>query len=206
MKKTILGLAFLTIASVSFGAMAQDRKGKSECTNTECVSKDKKCAKGDKVKKDRKDRKDRDGKKAAAREFALFEGVNLTTEQQGKIEALNNAVKISRKELKDQAKAARNNGDTTFNVRKAKKDLRSKYVTDLGEILTPDQMTVYLVNYYVNNGGHQKDGKKAMAVKGMKGHKMMKGDRKLDKDQLRKIASEMNAPKIKGGRAAKTQN
>ncbi|MDE6072466.1 MAG: hypothetical protein K2G53_07935, partial [Muribaculaceae bacterium] len=111
MKKTILGLAFLAIASVSFGAMAQDKKDKSECKDkTECVAKDKKCCKGEKGDKACKAGKVKDGKKAAARQMALFEGVNLTTEQKGKLEALNSAVKVSRKEIKDKAKAARESG------------------------------------------------------------------------------------------------
>lgn len=163
MKKTILGLAFLAIASVSFGAMAQDKKDKSECKDkTECVAKDKKCCKGEKGDKARKAGKVKDGKKAAARQMALFEGVNLTTEQKGKLEALNSAVKVSRKEIKDKAKAARESGDTTFNVRQAQKDLRKKYVEDLGEILGSDQMVVYLTNYYVNTGGNK--GAKKMAM------------------------------------------
>lgn len=178
MKKTILGLAFLTIASVSFGAAAQSAKNNAECANkTECVAK--KCAKGEKGGKMKGDRKGFDAQKKAAREAALFEGINLTTEQKGRIQALNDAAKVSRKELKEAAKTARQNGDTTFNMRAQNKALRSKYIKDLGEILTSDQMVTYLENYYVMTG-NQKAPKKNMAFRGgdHRGGKMMKADRK----------------------------
>ncbi len=158
MKKTILGLAFLTIASFSFSAVAQNQADNQSKSNTECVSKDKcnkqgkKCKKGDKEGGFKGEFKGQKPPKANP-----FEGLNLTTEQQGKIEALNNARKTSRKEIKEKAREARENRDTTFNPRKATQELRSKYVKDLGEILTTDQMTVFLTNYYVNHGGNGKE-------------------------------------------------
>lgn len=165
MKKTILGLAFLTIASVSFGAAAQSSKDKSDCkSKTECVAK--KCAKGQKGPKAKGEGKAKKAGMQAARQAALFEGVNLTAEQKGRIEALNGAVKISRQEIKEQAKAARQNGDTAFNMRAKSKELRSKYIKDLGEILSPEQMTTYLENFYINNGGGHKSPKKAVAFHG----------------------------------------
>lgn len=151
MKKTILGLAFLTLASFSFTAAAQNKTDRQCKSGTECVSKDK-CKK--EGKKDCKRGDFKKGRKQA--KVNPFEGLNLTTEQQGRIEALNSALKVSRKELKQQAKTARENRDTTFNPRKANKELRSKYVNDLGEILTTDQMTVFLKNYYINHGGNDK--------------------------------------------------
>lgn len=159
MKTTILGLAFLTIASFSFSASAQQKTQSNEnCkSRTECVAKDKKCCK--------------DGKKFRAHKKAdLFEGITLTSEQQGRIEALNNASKVSREEIKAKAKTAREQKDTTYNPRNARKELRSKYINDLGEILTSDQMVVYLKNFYVNSGSHH-GGKKAVAMKQGKGNK-----------------------------------
>lgn len=194
MKKTILGLAFLTIASVSFGAAAQNAKNNSECTNTECVAK--KCAKGDKAGKKKGDRKANAEMKKVAREAALFEGINLTTEQKGRIEALNGAVKVSRKELKDAAKVAREKGDTTFNLRAQNKALRSKYIKDLGEILSSDQMITYLENFYVTNGG-QKGAKKNVVARGVerKGGKMIGKDaRKFDRKDM-KVRSDRKAEK-----------
>lgn len=174
MKKTILGLAFLTIASFSFSAVAQNQTDKQAKSNTECVAKDK--CKKDCKKGDRKGGKKGDFKKDQKRTKANpFEGITLTTEQQGRIEALNSAMKVSRQELRTQAKTARENRDTTFNPRAAQKQLRSKYINDLGEILTSDQMTVFLKNYYVNHGGN--NGKKAIGNRQGKGQKFDKGNR-----------------------------
>lgn len=174
MKRTILGLAFLTIASLSFGAAAQSSKDKSDCkSKTECVAK--KCTKGEKGAKAKGEGKAKKAEMKAARQAALFEGVNLTAEQKGRIEALDGAVKISRQELKEQAKTARQNGDTAFNMRAKSKELRGKYIKDLGEILTPDQMITYLENFYVNTG-NQKGMKKSVAMHSgnIKPGKMMK--------------------------------
>ena len=192
MKKTILGLAFLAIASVSFSAAAQNANNNTECANkTECVAK--KCAKGDKAGKQKGDRKAFDAKKQAAREAALFEGINLTTEQKGRIEALNGAVKTSRQELKQAAKTARQNHDTTFNMRAQNKALRSKYIKDLGEILNSDQMITYLENYYVMTGGQKGHGKSMAARVGdRKGGKMMKADRRGNLKDM-KVRSERKA-------------
>ena len=103
-------------------------------------------------------------KKANAAKFANAKMHELTTEQQGKIEALNNAAKLSRQQIKEQAKNAREKKDTTYNPRAAHKELRGKYINDLGEILTSEQMVVYLKNFYVNNASHH-GGKKAIAMK-----------------------------------------
>lgn len=168
MKKTILGLAFLTIASFSFTAAAQNQTDKQSKSNTECVSKDK-------CKKEGKKCNAKDQKRA---KINPFEGLNLTTEQQGRIEALNSALKVSKQELKTQAKTARENRDTAYNARNAAKQLRSKYINDLGEILTTDQMTVFLKNYYVNHAGHQ--GKKVMGNRPGDGRKFDKGHRPGD--------------------------
>lgn len=172
MKTTILGLAFLTIASFSFSASAQQKTQSNEnCkSKTECVAKDKKCCKGDKNGKDSK-------KFRAQKKADLFEGITLTSEQQGRLEALNNASKVSREEIKAKAKTAREQKDTTYNPRNARKELRSKYINDLGEILTSDQMVVYLKNFYVNSGSHH-GGKKAVAMKQGKGNK----DGRFNKD------------------------
>lgn len=196
MKTTILGLAFLTIASFSINASAQQKTQSTEnCKfKTECVAKNKKCQKDCKECKDCKNVKNckdcknvknckdcknvkncKDSKnckkgKVCKKKADFFEGITLTTEQKSRIDALNNASKVSRQELNAKAKKARENKDTTFNPRNAHKELRSKYINDLGEILTSDQMVVYLKNFYVNSGSHH-NGKKAVAMKQGKGHK-----------------------------------
>lgn len=171
MKTKILGLAFLTIALFSVSASAQQKIQSTEnCKfKTECAAQNKKCLKDCKNCKDCKDCKDCK-KVKCQKKVDLFEGITLTTEQKSRIEALNNASKVSRQEIKAQAKKARENKDTTFNPRNVRKELRSKYINDLGEILTSDQMVVYLKNFYVNSGSHH-GGKKAVAMRQGKGHK-----------------------------------
>ncbi len=158
MKKAILGLAFLTIASFSFSAVAQNKSDKTCKSETECVAKNKKCCKGENKKEC--------GKKCVhkCKKADLFEGITLTSEQKKRIEALDNSMKTYRQELKAQVKTARENKDTSFNLRNSGKKLRSKYINDLGEILTSDQMVVYLKNFYINSGSHR-CGKKAFAMK-----------------------------------------
>lgn len=170
MKKTILGLAFLTIASFSIQASAQT-PGTQCPSQTECASKTKK-------KCDRNIAKCDKDKKACCKKrqpkINLFEGIELSSDQKDRIEALDNAMKVSRQELKEKAKTARENKDTTYNPRNASRQLRGKYINDLGEILTSDQMMVFLKNYYVNNPGHH-TGKKAMAMRHGNKHKGAKG-------------------------------
>ncbi len=158
MKKAILGLAFLSIAAVSVSASAQKKCDKPCAANTECVANKQECCKV---------------KNKECRKANLFEGIQLTTEQKSKIEALDNAVKVSRQELKAKAKTAKDKKDSSYNPRQARKELRGKYINDLGEILTSDQMTVYLKNFYVNSGSHH-GGKKAFAMKHGKGGKFNK--------------------------------
>lgn len=175
MKKSILGLAFLTMAAFAIPAVAQKNDKKAECCKekTECAAK-----------KECKDPKA--CKPGKCEKMNPFADLNLTSEQQGRIEALNNAMKVSRKELKEAAKTAKEKKDTTFNPRAAKKQLRTKYVQDLSEILTPEQYTKFLQNYYINNGGnHGKMAKKAgkpgkfdkRGPKDFKGKGAPKGDR-----------------------------
>ncbi len=176
MKKTLLGLAFIAVASLSFPVTAQNKMDNA-CKSTECIAKNKKCCK--------------DGKKNCLNKCAkanLFEGIQLTTEQKGRIEALDNAVKVSRQEIRTQAKNARDKKDTTYNPRNAQKELRNKYINDLGEILSSDQMIVYLKNFYVNNPSHH-GGKKALAMKKGKRHHDGKGNQDGKAMKQAKVAS-----------------
>ncbi len=150
MKKFILGLAFLSIATVSFNASAQNCNNNKNCGNNCVVEKcDNKC----------------DNKKDCSTFNCGFSNLNLTDQQKGKIEALQKALNSSRDELKAKAKKARENKDTTFNGRKAMLEMRTKYINDLSEILTPAQYVEYLKNYYVKNPGTKgqigKDGRPA---------------------------------------------
>lgn len=169
MKKTILGLAFLTIFGTSFTAFAQ--QDKSKCTNTECVKKDCKGKKGDKAKKG--DKKLKDG---ARKQVDLFEGITLTEAQKTKIQDLNTAAKVSRQE---NMKAAKESKESKADFMKAKKANREKYLKDMSQILTADQYVQYLQNYYLSTPRQHKPmaHKGRMGHMGHKGHKDLKGPR-----------------------------
>lgn len=129
----------------------------------------------------------------SARKAQLFEGITLTSEQQTRIEALDNAMKTSRQEMREQAKQ----GDKAAkkDMKEQAKQLRRKYVDDMGEILTSDQMVVYLKNAYVNQGSDkgpqmkkgegrpQFDKKNARIVKANADFKNGKGDKSGKKDK-----------------------
>lgn len=154
MKKFVMGMAPLLIAGFSFDASAQNDK-KAECQNPHsvCIQNcdgNKHCY-GHKNNKDRK--KNHNGLKRSG--ISPFADLNLTDSQKAQIENLNRAMANSKKELRDQAKTAREKKDTTFNPRKSMTDLRGKYLNDLSKILTPAQYNDFLKNYYINNGSHR---------------------------------------------------
>lgn len=161
MKKTILSMAFMMLASTfALTTNAQNitsTPASAECNQKECVN-------------------PQDCKKACP-----FDGLNLTAEQQEKVKDLNNALEVSRKNLKQEAKAE------NTEMKDRRKELRQKYIDDLQEILTADQFVTYLKNYYVNQAGPrpQKVGKGVKPVfdksaKNMKRDldKRVKGERK----------------------------
>ncbi len=171
MKKAILGLAFLTIVSVSFSAGAQ--QASATCAKTECKIK-KECNKicNNKDCKNCKDCKDcKACCKKGAQEVCVFDGLNLTDTQKGQIEALNKAVKVSRQELAAKAKESK---EVKTDMRKQNKAIREQYIKDLGNILNSDQYVKFLQNYYVNTPDHHKRMGKASLMK-HKGHKGQKG-------------------------------
>lgn len=166
MKKAILGLAFLTIASVSFSASAQ-QKTSAQCANTECASQqDCKGIKNCPAKKGCC-LQQKNNRMCINAQACALEGLNLTDKQKGQIQALNQAAKTSRQELANKVKS---NNVAKNELKSQRKAIREQYVKDLGNILTPDQYVKFLQNYYVNNSGHQKRMGKA-PMKGHKGHK-----------------------------------
>ncbi len=123
---------------------------KEGCKKEQC---DKKCSDKDCKKEDCKkiECKGKEGKRCDKRECKKacpFEGLNLTEEQQVKIQDLDKAMKASKEEMKAQAKE--NKGENKVNPREAMKELRTKYLADLKNILTADQYTQFLQNFYVN--------------------------------------------------------
>lgn len=168
MKKVILGLAFLTMTSVSFSAFAQ--KNNEKCT-TECTAK-KECKKEGK-KECGKKCDDAKCNKASQRGAFMFEGLNLSDVQKEKIKALQAAQRVSKQEAAQEAKATK---ETKIAIRKDRKELRAKYLQDLKEILSGDQYQQFLQNYYINTPQHNKAKGKKGPKNGMrKGPQVQKG-------------------------------
>lgn len=171
MRKKIIGIAFLMIATVAGTAMAQNTNDKcdAKCTKTECTSK-KDCKKGG---------QDRHCEaKRGCSQAMLFEGLNLTDEQKTKIQDLNKEVQTTYQEARKAAKADKEalkakKAEAKEARRDAQKERRAKYLNDLQEILTPEQFTTFLKNYYIS------DGPKGDKRPGMKGRPELKGDRKI---------------------------
>ena len=189
MKKSVLGLALLSAIVLTTPAVAQ-KVEKNDCCNakTECTCKQ----------MDRKGHKD--GTREKARKFGKvnpFAELNLSDDQKSRIETLHKSIADSRKESMAAVKKARENKDTTFNPRSVQKQFRSNYLQELKGILTPEQYTQFLQNYYVNNSGEQgrmkmkqKSLKKAQKAKKMKRQIKFDGDRKMP--QVKATAKKIN--------------
>lgn len=205
MKKTILGISFMLMAAFAGSASAQTAKNTS-CANPEncnkeqceqkncnnCDNKDcktAKCTPADcKVPtcgKDVKREMHRGNMPGRCEQACAFEGLNLSEEQKAKVQDLNKALEASKQEMKENAKAE----GKRPNMREASKELRMKYLEDLKKILSGEQYTEFLQNFYVNQGAQPnpfKAGAQRMDRK-IQGEKRL-GEKEFNKDK--KIVSE----------------
>ncbi|MDE7426255.1 MAG: hypothetical protein K2M79_00450 [Muribaculaceae bacterium] len=159
---TLALVAFLGMNGIS--AMAQNTDNQKKCSKekTEC-----------KAKKDKKMRGGMD-------ETVFFEGITLTPEQQTKLDANN----VKRQEARKAAMA-----DST-KQRPDRKQMMRNYITEVKEVLSPEQYVVFLENVAVNQGNKAQAMGKKMEMKARKdlkkgknvGHQeMKKADGKFDK-------------------------
>ncbi|MDE6027300.1 MAG: Spy/CpxP family protein refolding chaperone [Muribaculaceae bacterium] len=211
MKKTILGISFLLMAAFAGSANAQcpneancpdpENCKKEQCDKKDCKVPD--CKKNEcaDCSQDKQDCRRRDYKgprpghhdmaAAEARQAALFEGLNLTSEQQQKITDLDKALKASRQELKDKAKEDKNARSRSA-MMENEKALRVKYLADLNNILSAEQYTQFLQNFYVNQAPVNPNMLKAGAQRFERRLDVEKkmGEQKFDQDkaELRKDA------------------
>ena len=196
MKKTILGISFLMMAAFAGTAVAQN----APQTDSQNACKTEKCDKKADCKKDDCKKSDCKSKKCDKREVkackgdsckqsrmaVLFEGLNLTDQQKAQVADLQKAMMESRSQMaeKMKAEAKAQKCDSSCNKKELKremmaerkngiKELRTKYLADLKNILTPSQYEQFLTNYFVNvqPSGHQ----------GMKG-RIAGAERRFDKD------------------------
>lgn len=157
MKKKILGLAVAIFAVgtlSSFAANANDKKADKQCCQ-----------------KQQCDKKDGECKKADRKCPNPFEGLNLTADQQTKLDALKSSACC--KERKD-------NKESRVDPRQAKRDFLAK----VKDILTPEQYVTFLENNFANARTHMGKAQRPGNKKDMKGQRPGKqGDNKAKKDQ-----------------------
>lgn len=139
MKKQIATLALAAVSMVTMGAFAQNKDCKAQCKDKQakCVNADRK-----------------DCKKMRPGCFNPFEGLNLTDAQKeklGKVTCPAQQARADRQKAKADDKAKREE-------RRAKaKEARANYLKEVKSILTPEQYTQFLENFFLNsrpaNGG-----------------------------------------------------
>lgn len=173
MKKKIFGMliAFATIASGSVYAQTQQAKDKSgakpECCIPAAINKN----------------------KQAKPKFNPFDGVQLTSDQQQRLQVLRQGlgpVKLSKEEMEklsdEQKKQMRQEN-------KAKKaEAKKKYLSGVKEILTPEQYVIFLENVYLyqpeKGKGNLHGNKKMKGKKNFKGDVTKKKENKGNKDKM----------------------
>lgn len=169
MKKTFFGIFALALSMVGFAATAQtssstDKSGQEVC-NHKCGCKD--C-------KDSKSCTDKncDCKKAHRKgQHNPFADLNLTPEQQKKIDAINDQY-LPKRDRKDGDKAkADNNGQRRDReaMREEAKAQRDEYLSKIKEVLTPEQYNKFIENMPKGGPRHGKHGpREGKGFKGMR--------------------------------------
>lgn len=180
MKKTLMGIALLSLGAISFSANAQNNNTtpcNNQCPIQQCVT-------------------PADGNCPApcvnigqyCDRSACYQNLNLSDEQKTRIADLDKGMATSINELKAQAKASDKNAKA--DRRNQRRDLRTKYLEGMKQILTPEQYTQYLENFYLNNGGNGRSGRftKDMKVRQAKLDKafVQKADKKQFKGKKSK--------------------
>lgn len=147
--------------------------------NTGATKQQKECCQDGKTSKDGKGAKVGKGNKGnKAPRFNPFDGIQLTNDQQQRLQVLQQGLGPVQLSKEQQEKIPVNPNLTPEQKkqlkaeRKAKKlEAKKKYLSGVKEVLTPDQYVVFLENFYLYS---PKD--KSKAVKGDK-HKNTKGDK-----------------------------
>lgn len=92
----------------------------------------------------------------------LLESLNLTDAQKTKLQEINKKYADRRCELFNQARDCKQNNDSVKqSVRSQARELKSQKLNDIKSVLTKEQYTQFLENYYLNGpdkGNFRKDG------------------------------------------------
>lgn len=155
MRKKILGLVMAALAIGTVGAYAQTE---SQCSSASCTSTEKQC---------KKEKKEKCHKKGPRQERVdPFTGIQLTQEQQQKLDNL----KAERKAKKEAAKKEE---------KQAKAAEKKQFDAQVAEILTPEQYNQYKANCETIKA--QKKEKKDKVGKAKRGGKGGHPDSRMEK-------------------------
>lgn len=140
MKKQIISLAIAAFALTSFTSVAQNPASAAtkNCTNKECAA-----TKGNK-----------DSKRPA---YNPFEGLNLSADQQAKLDALQAEQKAARDAKRTADKTKKQEARNA--QKEAKKAERKAQLDKIKAILTPEQYVTFLENQYLTGHGASKAAK-----------------------------------------------
>lgn len=164
MKKKMMTLALAAIFTMGgLSAMAQNAQQDRAGDKKECCKKDgKKCDKKDGKKCDKKKEGKCDKKGCKKSQQNLFQGLNLTEQQQAAIAQIPNPREVM--------KAARENAKDGQGEKMSKemresfvKNVRMDYLKSIKGVLSSDQYVQFLENFYTDSSamkGDKKDGKK----------------------------------------------
>ncbi len=147
MKKNLIIVAIAMASTFGMNAVAQNNSecNKQQCNKEQCDKAGKKCEKGGK------------GHEA----FNPFEGIQLTAEQQTKLDA------IQKPCMKKDAKEAKAEKMKQKQAEKANRvAARKNYLESVKTVLTPEQYTQFLENIVLNQ--HDKMGRPHHDMKNMK--------------------------------------
>lgn len=162
MKKRIFSIALAALAVLTVTTSAFAAKPEGSCdNNTECQAPGKK-----KCNKQKQDRREH----CQGADSAMcnpFEGLNLTAEQTQAIKAIPTPHEVMKAAKQQQ-------GDSNTCTRTMMLDVRKNYLAQVKQVLTPEQYTQFLENFYV----------KQMPMKGKKDKKEGHGPKgKKDKQK-----------------------
>lgn len=176
MKKTLLSLAFATAALFAANSAAAQTNNNAPC-NQACAPArcETACATpcNDNGNNSCPAESKRKHKTDSCRQACMFEGLNLSAEQLTALKAIpspRDVMKAARQQAKtDSAKVDKKQ------LRELVRTTRMDYLKSIKNVLTPEQYSQFLENYFVNNAG----GKHKVKFDGdRKENKFKKGDRK----------------------------
>ena len=204
MKKVFVSMMVATALLIGGTAYAQTDASTGATVQKECTKDGKACKegkKGDKAGKGKRGGKSFKGNKGNRPQFNPFDGVQLTGDQQQRLQVLQQGLgpvvldKAQQEKIKENPNLTPEQRKQLKEEKKAQKlEAKKNYLNGVKEILTPDQYVIFLENVYLyapqqgqGKGFGNKPGVEGNVKMGKKAHdkgvKMEKGKAKADKNK-----------------------